>query len=115
MTSEQKALFKQLIDDEIKILATEIEKLRAAVYPERGAAPSDKVAHISFKQEQSIHLQRYEEANKRLNRLKAAYFKIDTPDYGICKECEEPIPLARLQLVPESLYCVSCMQELGLG
>jgi DnaK suppressor protein len=115
MTSEEKQIFKSRIDEEITSLALEIERLHTAVYPERGAAPSDKVAHISFKQEQSIHLQRYEEANKRLNRLKAAYLKIDTPDYGICKECEEPIPLARLQLVPESLYCVSCMQELGLG
>jgi len=115
MIHEEKQALKHLIDTEIHTLSDEIEIIRAAVYPEKGSAPSDKVAHISFKQEQSIHLQRYEEATKRLNRLKAAYLKIDTPDYGICKECEEPIPLARLKLVPESLYCVSCMQELGLG
>jgi len=115
MTSDQKQTFKKCIDEEITILASEIETIRSAVYPEKGKGPSDKVAHISFKQEQHIHLQRYDEARKRLNRLKAAYLKIDTPEYGICRECEEPIPVERLKLLPESQYCVSCMNELGLG
>jgi DnaK suppressor protein len=115
MTTEEKSVLKALIDTQIESLSLEIECLKAAVYPPRGAAPSDKVAHISFKQEQSVHIQRYDEARKRLNRLKAGYLKIDTAGYGICKECEEAIPMARLQLVPESLYCVACMQELGLG
>ena len=114
MTTEQKQQFKEIIEEQIEALSTEIEEIRAAIYPKRGEGTSDKVAHISFKQEQSIHFQRYEEANKRLNRLKRAYLKIDTPEYGICRECEEEIPLERLKLVPESLYCISCMNELGL-
>ena len=92
----------------------EIETIRAAIYPEQGNAPSDKVAHLNFKLEQSLHFQRYDEALKRLNRLRNAYRKIDSPDYGICRECEEPIPIERLRIAPESLYCVACMNELGL-
>jgi len=49
---------------------------------------------------------------KQLN--KHAYLKIDTPEYGVCKECEEEISLERLRLMPESVYCVECMNELGL-
>ncbi|KYJ85935.1 TraR/DksA family transcriptional regulator [Sulfurovum riftiae] len=115
MTTDQKQAFKKIIEKEISILTKEIKIIRSAVYPEKGKGPSDKVAHISFKQEQHIHLQRYDEARKRLNRLKTAYLKIDTPEYGICKECEEPIPVERLKLIPESLYCVSCMNEFQLG
>lgn len=114
MTKVQKQHFKLAIDAQIQRLSKEIEILKMAVYPERGKGPSDKVAHIMFKQEQSIHLQRYTEATKRLNRLKHAYLKIDTAEYGICKECEEEIAIERLELMPESLYCVSCMNELGL-
>jgi len=114
MTREQKEVFKQIIEEQIITLSSEIEQLKAAVYPTKGEGTSDKVAHISFKQEQSIHIQRHEEATKRLNRLKQAYLKIDTPEYGICRECEEEIPLERLKLIPESLYCVACMNELGL-
>ena len=114
MTKEQKQAFKTLIDEQIQTLSQEIKELKDAVYPERGKGPSDKVAHISFKQEQSIHIQRHAEATKRLNRLKHAYLKIDTSEYGYCKECEEEIALERLKLMPESLYCVACMNELRL-
>jgi len=114
MTKEKKQAFKETIDEQIKQLGEEIEVIKSAVYPKRGEGTSDKVAHISFKLEQSIHFQRLEEATKRLNRLKHAYLKIDTPEYGFCQECEEEIAIERLNLVPESLYCVNCMNELGL-
>jgi DnaK suppressor protein len=114
MTGEEKAALKQMIEAEIIEIGEEIERIRTAIYPQGGEGISDKVAHISFKQEQSIHFQRYEEATKRLNRLKHAMLKVDTPEYGICKECEEEIALERLRLVPESVYCVACMNALGL-
>ena len=114
MTKEEKQKFKALIDQEIISLSKEAESIRKALYPERGDGPSDKVAHLSFKLDQSIHIQRYEEATKRLNRLRHAYLKIDTEEYGVCQECEEDISLERLQLMPESIYCVACMNELGL-
>jgi len=114
MTKEQKEEFKKDINLQIKELTKEIKELKSSVYPNRGEGTSDKVAHISFKQEQSVIFQRLEEATKRLNRLKQAYLKIDTPDYGICQGCEEDIPINRLKLRPESIYCVECMIDLGL-
>lgn len=114
MTMQEKAKFKQIIDEEIQKLSLEITAIKEAVYPKKGEAPSDKVAHLNFKLDQSVNLQRLEAATKRLNQLKNAYHKIDSPDYGICQECEEPIALERLKLKPESIYCVKCMQELGL-
>ena len=112
MTNKEKAEFKEIIDKQIQELSAEVAKIKKALYPERGEGPSDKVAHLNFKLDQSIHIQRYEEGTKRLNRLKNAYLKIDTPDYGICKECEEEISIERLKLMPESIYCVACTQEM---
>jgi len=114
MTQKEKQTFKTIIEKEIDTLSSEIASIKKALYPERGKGPTDKVAHLNFKLDQSIHIQRHEEATKRLNRLKHAYLKIDTPEYGICKECEEDISLERLKLMPESVYCVGCMNELEL-
>ena len=114
MTQKEKQTFKTIIEEQIDSLSDEIASIKKALYPERDEGPSDKVAHLNFKLDQSIHIQRHEEATKRLNRLKHAYLKIDTPEYGVCKECEEEIPLERLRLMPESVYCVGCMNELGL-
>jgi DnaK suppressor protein len=33
-------------------------------------------------------------------------------DFGICEECERPIPEARLMIVPEAVLCVACQEEL---
>ncbi len=113
MTPEERQAFRKEIEEEIERLNEEVETIREAIYP-RGGGTSDKVAHIAFKQEQSLHFQRYEETLRRLNRLKQAMLRVETPEYGICEECEEEIPRARLRLMPESRYCVNCMNELGL-
>ena len=114
MTLQEKQALKKSIEKEIGALGTELARIEKALYPERGEGPSDKVAHLNFKLDQSIQIQRHREVTKRLNRLKEAYRRVDRPDYGLCRECEEPIPLERLKLMPESLYCVDCMHELGL-
>ena len=37
---------------------------------------------------------------------------IETGDYGICEECEEPISEKRLLLIPFARMCVRCQSEL---
>ena len=49
-------------------------------------------------------------AENRLNKLRHVLSKVDSPDFGICIECEEPIPIGRLLIIPESLHCVNCAE-----
>lgn len=112
MTENEKNQLKQSIENEIAILTTELENLQTSLKPIKKDCSLDSIDHKILKQDQNINIQRYEEAKKRLNRLKHAYLKVDTDEYGTCKECEEKIPLARLKLVPESEYCVRCLNEL---
>jgi len=50
-------------------------------------------------------------ARNRLARLERALRRIDTdPDFGLCSGCEEPIPLKRLIVMPESPLCVRCAE-----
>jgi DnaK suppressor protein len=34
--------------------------------------------------------------------------RIDDGSYGICSGCHEPIPVARLEAMPETRHCTSC-------
>ena len=34
---------------------------------------------------------------------------IDNGKYGICSECEEPIPEARLKVIPFAAHCIECL------
>ncbi len=49
-------------------------------------------------------------AKQRLTKLKYALNKIDCPDFGICTECDEEIPLGRIMVMPESTRCVACAE-----
>ena len=111
---KDKQELKSTIEAEIKRLTKEASEIKAKIYPSKEQDRCDKNAHLTQKLDQSVHFQRYNETIKRLNRLQNAILKINTKDYGICQECEEPIPLARLKIVPETIYCVKCMQELCL-
>jgi DnaK suppressor protein len=44
-------------------------------------------------------------------RLRRALLRLDAGDYGYCSQCDEAIPVARLQLDPASVLCIGCAQE----
>jgi DnaK suppressor protein len=46
------------------------------------------------------------------SKLERALARIDHPDFGLCRECEEPIPSARLMILPETDLCVQCAENL---
>ncbi len=114
MTQQEKEELKHIIQTEIAALEDEITNIQTSLRPIKKDCSLDSIDHKMLKQEQNINIQRYEVAKQRLNRLKAAYLNIDNQEYGVCQECEEDINIERLKLVPESKYCVSCMNELGL-
>jgi DnaK suppressor protein len=113
MKLQEKQKLKKRIQDEIVSLTKEITQIEKQLSPIKKDCSLDNIAHASLKQDQNVNIQRYEVAKKRLNSLKATLLRIDTKEYGICKECEEDINPARLELLPESQYCVRCMEELS--
>lgn len=44
-------------------------------------------------------------------QILAALSRIDDGSYGVCQECDEQIPLKRLEIQPTSTLCVRCQQE----
>jgi DnaK suppressor protein len=47
------------------------------------------------------------------NEISAALRRIDDGTFGICEECGQPIPEARLQALPYTPYCVKCADTAG--
>jgi RNA polymerase-binding protein DksA len=43
-----------------------------------------------------------------LAQVEAALQRLDAGSYGNCADCDEPIPLARLQVQPAALRCARC-------
>src|SRR3989344_1830379 len=47
-----------------------------------------------------------------LKEIEAALKKIKNGTYGICERCKKPIDPARLEVKPQSLYCMKCRMEI---
>jgi len=50
-------------------------------------------------------------SENRLERLERAMTALYEPDFGYCAACEEPIPFARLMIMPEAEFCVCCAEK----
>ena len=49
---------------------------------------------------------------EQARRLHVALARLNDGDYGICSECEAPIPRKRLLAVPDTTTCVACQDRL---
>ena len=64
----------------------------------------------NFEQEFTLSLLQNQE--QALDEISLALDRIDKGTYGLCEECQGPIPKARLQAVPYTRHCVACARKL---
>jgi len=113
MNTQQRQNIKEKIISDISALEKEIILLQEKSEPITPDCSLGRLTRQEMMQEQQVYLHTLQEDQKRLNRLKSALSRVENEDYGECKECEEDIAYERLLLLPESVYCVSCLQELN--
>lgn len=56
-------------------------------------------------EKRSAHLRTVQE---RLAELEHAIDKLEKGTYGLCDCCGKPIPLTRLEALPQTTYCIDC-------
>jgi DnaK suppressor protein len=93
----------------------QVERLSAAVdeLAQAGEAP-DLGDEQGFAEADSLSVERDRIlsltalARGRIDEVDAALRRLETGTYGACRTCRRPIPVARLEAVPEATQCVSC-------
>lgn len=81
---------------------------------EKTVEPSSTVGRLS--RMDAIQVQAMSQMSRRQLQIRvlqyeAALAAIDRGNYGICRECKEPISLARLEAVPEAPFCMACQES----
>jgi len=85
---------------------------------ERGTHPADAASEQA---EREIDVARRGSVETRVSDVEAALNRLDAGQYGECKDCGRPIPVARLRALPWAPRCVDCesrratQQPLELG
>jgi len=81
-----------------------------------GGATSAIPSHIAdmgsdtYEQDNTLLLMTNE--GETLSQIEAALERIENRSYGICIECNKPIPKLRLAAIPYTPYCVKCASEI---
>jgi DnaK suppressor protein len=76
-----------------------------------GRIAEDDQAQLSHDEFISLQINSLDYTQLRL--VDEALDRLDAGDYGVCLECEEPIPAKRLAAVPWARYCVACQDRVG--
>ncbi len=102
-----------------QMLAEKRDKLMSAAGPKfdtlanMGRVAEEDQAQITHDEFISLHLNALDFVQLRL--VEEALDRLDSGHYGICLQCDEPIPQKRLMALPWARYCVPCQEELGRG
>lgn len=60
---------------------------------------------------EEVTSQMAEVEGRELVQIEEALQRFEDKSYGLCVECEKPVPLARLQALPYARFCIECQRQ----
>ena len=67
-----------------------------------------RLSRMDALQGQAMSQERTRRRRLELQRISAALRRIDTGEYGNCRDCGEPIAVRRLEMDPTATLCIHC-------
>lgn len=89
----------------------EMDKIKQASAP---VAPDNSIGRLSRMDainQKSIFEVSMKNYRQRIELIDKALLRINSKEYGFCLNCEEFIGDKRLSSVPESPFCIKCMEN----
>jgi len=99
------------INDQLEHLSKEIVAANENLKPVSTQCSRSDPQRAELMQNQELIYKNMVKAQKRYNALLHAQKHLRDDDFGLCKECDEAIAAERLLLMPESDYCVDCLNK----
>lgn len=110
MNAEKRQQLRTAIQQKIRDLRKDIEAFEALARPVSPDNAIGRLTRMEAINAQSINVAALSTARQTLARLERVLPRLDHPEFGLCAACEEPIPFARLLIVPETGLCVPCAE-----
>jgi len=101
-------ILNQIIDLEKQITLSE----QSSQTVELDQTLAGRVSRIDAIQQQKMAKSSNLRDKQLVLKLKTSLERLSSEEFGICQECDEPISIERLQVKPESKYCIGCQQSL---
>jgi len=101
----------QLISRKNEILAVSSSSIKSRLSANDNGEAKDEIDLANASSEHWLNTIQYNKRNGELAQIDKALDKIQEGMYGICEECEEPIPEKRLHVRPFATMCVECQED----
>ncbi|MDZ7840622.1 MAG: TraR/DksA family transcriptional regulator [Gammaproteobacteria bacterium] len=113
MNPDKAGKFRTLIEQRLSELAAAEPSKRGEARPvELDQSRVGRLSRQDALQSQALSVAALERNRAHINRLRTALKRIDSDDFGWCRECGREIPEGRLEIDPAADYCVACAQRL---
>lgn len=113
MHQSQRDALEALIRQKIAALKRDILSYTRMSQPVAPDSAIGRLTRADAMNHRVIHQAALRKARNDLISLERTLVRIDHPDFGLCSACEEPIPMARLLILPQSDLCVECAQKMA--
>ena len=99
---------KQILLKEISKTQALIEEYKELTQPIAPDCAIGRVSRMDAINNKSVTEAALRQAEGKLNNLNRVLSQIGSKEFGLCLKCKQPIPVGRILIRPESLYCVRC-------
>ncbi len=109
MNSEEKSKLLEIIKERIDSVKKEIAELQEFIKPIPLDASIGRVSRMDAINNKTINEASLREKKKILQRLEKAMENSESKEFGLCMKCGNEIPFGRLEYMPHTTRCVSCV------
>ncbi len=99
---------RKKINEEILKTESSIIEYKEMTKPVAPDVAIGRISRMDAINNNSVTAAALRQAEEKLEKLNFVLSKLDTNDFGICLKCKQAIPLGRILIRPESVYCIKC-------
>ncbi len=111
LSAEQLRDFHQRLLDAKASIQALLSQTAADTQPVDLNLPIGRLTRIDAIQMQGMAQMNRHQLEIRLQQVEAALLAHDRGDYGVCRSCKGPMRIERLEVLPESPFCVECQES----
>jgi DnaK suppressor protein len=110
---------RKRLEDDLALTMSRLRQMRSAVDVDELCGPTgsntpfaDESDEMVAREEREVRFGTRELLVNRVNQITAALARLSSGEYGVCRECGQPIAVARLRALPEVETCVGCQARI---
>jgi len=113
LSEPQRDALREFMDAELIALRSEIANLEVMTRPISPDNAIGRLSRLEAMNEKSVNEVALRSARERVTRIEVALRRVDDEEFGLCAECAQMIPFARLKSMPGTRLCVDCTELAG--